>query len=87
METTKLKYRIDFLEECLEYTECLKQNLLSSAMGKLSFSFGKQITNSNALDVLRTVYETKASNESSAILRNAVLEMALTSKNKNTSAC
>lgn len=86
METTKLKYRIDFLEECLEYTEQLKQNLLSSAMGKLSFSFGKQITSSNALDVLRTVYETKASNESSAILRNAILEMVLTSKNKNTSA-
>ena len=86
MENTKLKYRIDFLEECTEYTEQLKQNLLNACSGKLAFSFGKQITNSNALDVLRTIYETKASNESSKILRNAILEMALTSKNRNTPA-
>ena len=86
METVKLKYRNEFLEECNLYARNLRDNLLNASAGKLVFSFGKQVTNSNSLDVLRTIYETPIEGESSSVLKNAVLEMVLTSKNKNTAA-
>ena len=83
MITTKVKYKSDFISESKSYVSSVEKNLINSAIGKNSVSFGKKITPLCLLDTKRIVYETKLNSESDKIVRNILLEMLQTAERNN----